>query len=86
MDLQLNDTSWFELLSLLFWTDLNSIRMLSLSGVDLGVCHEPPEQASSLAVDVARRQLYWLSSYSSQDEILTVSQMKYYSLGCDPSR
>ncbi len=72
--------------SVLFWTDQSAIRMKTLSGVDLGVCHHPDSEALSLAVDVQSRHLFWLSSYSSLGEILTVSQIEYDSQGCRTER
>lgn len=68
----------------LFWTDHTNIRMQTLSGVELGICHTPLGEASSLAVDVQNTKLFWLSSYMR--EPLTISQMDYTSTTCIPER
>ena len=54
--------------------------MHTLSELDLGVCHTPPNQASSLAVDVENRHLFWLSGTETDE--LTISQMEYNSTYC----
>lgn len=70
----------------LFWTDGANIRMQTLSGIPLGVCHRPLLEATSLAVDVQRTRLYWLSSSDRPGVPLTVSQMEYDSTSCHINR
>ena len=76
----------FNSFSILFWTDRSTIHIQSLSGVDLGVCHSPLTGAQLLAVDIQRRHLFWLSSYSGPNASISVSQMEYTIRGCNSER
>lgn len=68
-----------------FWTNHATIYIRTLSGIDLGVCHAPMGEASSLAIDAVQRRLFWLSG-TATGQPLTISQMEYNSTSCNNER
>ena len=70
---------------LYFWTDRSRIRSRTLSGIELEDCNFSADGASSLAVDAARRKLYWLSS-SATGQKLKMNQLDYFGIHCYSNR